>query len=208
MPKGSSKLVKERREEIMNACEMLYQTMGFKDITLKEIGKVTSFTRTSIYNYFKSKEEIFLAILEREYISWIEDLKEMMNTTPQMSKEEFARAFSHTVEKRDLLLKIIAMNHYDMESGSSEENLTHFKEIYGQALQTVSLCLEFYFPNMSINHIQDFIYVFFPFMFGIYPYTIVNERQKKAMEEANVHYVFMSIYEITYNCVSRLLDVN
>ena len=65
MPKGSAELTAARREEIMDVCESLYRTMNFKDITLKEIGKVTSFTRTSIYNYFHSKEEIFLALFER-----------------------------------------------------------------------------------------------------------------------------------------------
>ena len=65
MPKGSAELTAARREEIMDACESLYRTMNFKDITLKEIGTVTSFTRTSIYNYFHSKEEIFLALFER-----------------------------------------------------------------------------------------------------------------------------------------------
>lgn len=32
-----------RKEEIINACEKLYQTMSFKDITLKDIGKETTF---------------------------------------------------------------------------------------------------------------------------------------------------------------------
>ena len=42
-------------------------------------------------------------------------------------------------------------------------------------------------------------------MFGIYPYTVVNEKQRTAMEQAGVNYVFMTIYEITYNCVKGLL---
>ena len=67
MPKGSPELTNARREEIINACEKLYQTMSFKEITIKEIGSATSFTRTSIYNYFQTKEEIFLALLMREY---------------------------------------------------------------------------------------------------------------------------------------------
>ena len=40
MIKGTPELIAERREEIVNACEQLYQTMGFKEITLKEIGKI------------------------------------------------------------------------------------------------------------------------------------------------------------------------
>ena len=56
MPKGSPKLTAARREEIINACERLYETVGFKDITLKDIGEETRFTRTSVYNYFNTKE--------------------------------------------------------------------------------------------------------------------------------------------------------
>ena len=71
MPKGSPELTQARREKIINAYEKLYRTMSFKEITIKEIGNVTSFTRTSIYNYFQTKEEIFLALLKREYELWI-----------------------------------------------------------------------------------------------------------------------------------------
>lgn len=38
----------------------------------------TTFPRTSIYNYFQSKEEIFLALLKWEYDLWIKALEEAM----------------------------------------------------------------------------------------------------------------------------------
>ncbi len=208
MPKGGAELVAARREEIINACEKLYETKGFKDITLKDIGTITSFTRTSIYNYFHTKEEIFLAILKREYEAWICDLKNMMREIPQMSKDEFAGNFAHSLENRDLLLKLLAMNHYDMESGSRQEQVVEFKIIYGETLRTVTQCLQQYFPDMSVAQKQNFLYIFFPFMFGIYPYTVVNEKQREAMKEADVNYVFMSVYEITYNCVKQLLSMD
>ena len=72
MPKGSPERTAARKEEIINACEKLYQTMSFKDITLKEIGNETSFSRPTIYNYYQTKEEIFLALFEREYVWWNE----------------------------------------------------------------------------------------------------------------------------------------
>ena len=78
MFKGTPKLVAKRREEIINACEQLYQTMSFKEITIKEISGVTSFSRPTIYNYFQTKEEIFLALFEREYDRWNEDLSALL----------------------------------------------------------------------------------------------------------------------------------
>ena len=205
MPKGSRSLTEARREEIINACEKLYQTMSFKEITIKEIGNVTSFTRTSIYNYFQTKEEIFLALLKREYELWIAALKQTMDQVDTMTKDEFAAMLAHSLEERAQLLKIMSMNHYDMETGSRPEHLAAFKVAYGGSIHTVMDCLHQYFPDMPVQQKQDFIYTFFPFMFGIYPYTYVTEKQRTAMEEAGVNYVFMSIYEITYNCVKKLL---
>ena len=48
MPKGSPERTAARKEEIISACEKLYQTMSFKDITLKEIGSETSFSRPTV----------------------------------------------------------------------------------------------------------------------------------------------------------------
>ncbi len=206
MPKGSQELTETRREEIINACEKLYQAKSFKEITIKEIGNVTSFTRTSIYNYFQTKEEIFLALLKREYELWIDSLKKTMEQVEEMTKDEFASMLAHSLEERAQLLKIMSMNHYDMETGSRPEHLAAFKVVYGESIRTVMTGLNKYFPDMEVSGKQNFIYTFFPFMFGIYPYTFVTEKQRTAMEEANVNYVFMTIYEITFNCVKRLLN--
>ena len=39
MPKLSPEMTNARRDEIIAACETLYERMGFKDLTLKEIAK-------------------------------------------------------------------------------------------------------------------------------------------------------------------------
>ncbi len=205
MPKGSPELTAARKEEIINACEQLYQTMSFKEITLKEIGKVTSFTRTSIYNYFQTKEEIFLALFEREYDRWNEELQGILNNYEVLSKEQLADKIASSISNRDQLLKLLSMNNYDMEANSRPERLISFKMAYGESLKNMCRLLTKFCPEKSVQDIQDFIYVFFPFMFGIYPYTSVTDKQREAMKEANVDYVYQTIYEITNNCLLKLL---
>ncbi len=73
-------------------------------------------------------------------------------------------------------------------------------------MQSVARCVEKFFPQMTGQEIPSFLYVFFPFLFGIYPYTFVTDKQKTAMEQANVNYVSLSLYEITYACVKKLLE--
>lgn len=205
MPKGSEELTAARKDEIITACAELYNTMNFKEITMKEIGSATSFTRTSIYNYFQTKEEIFLALLQREYEQWNKRLIQIREDNDRLTKDEFADAVGHSLEERHNLLKILSMNHYDMEENCRLERLVEFKVVYGQSLAEIRSLLDKFFPEMTVRDKQNFIYSFFPFMFGIYPYTFVTEKQKEAMAQAGVNYVHMSIYEITCLEVRKLL---
>lgn len=207
MPKGSEELTRARKEEIILACEKLYETMNFKDITIKEIANAVSFTRTFVYHYFQTKEEIFLALLQREYELWNDQLRRMRTEHETMKPLEFAEAMAHSLEKRKTLLKLMSMNHYDLEENSSIEKLVEFKQAYGQSLDEVKKCLMQYFPAMPEEERKGFIFSFFPFMFGIYPYTIVSDKQRKAMEIAKVNYVYMSIYEITFAEIKKLLSI-
>ena len=205
MPKGSPERTAARKEEIISACEKLYQTMSFKDITLKEIGKETSFSRPTIYNYFQTKEEIFLALFEREYIRWNEELQSVLQDNETLTKEQIAEKLASSLANREQLLKLLAMNNYDMEANSRPENLTSFKIAYGESMRNVCRILTKFCPDKSVQDIQNIIYIFFPFMFGIYPYTAVTDKQREAMKQANVDYVYQSIFEITNHCLLKLL---
>ena len=205
MPKGSPERTAARKEEIINACEKLYQTMSFKDITLKEIGNETSFSRPTIYNYYQTKEEIFLALFEREYVRWNEELQTILRDNRKLTKAELAEKLAASLANRQQLLKLLAMNNYDMEENSREELLTSFKVAYGESIKNVISILTKFCPKKSDAEIQNIIYIFFPFMFGIYPYTAVTDKQKEAMTEANVDFVYQTVFEITNNCLLKLL---
>ena len=207
MPKGSPELTNARREEIIAACETLYKTMGFREITIKEIADYTSFSRPSIYNYFETKEEIFLALLQKEYERWIADLEAVIDAHQSMAPVEIADALARTLEKREQLLKLMSMNHYDMEANSRMERLTEFKEAYGGSLNAVDRLLRTFLPDMTLEERQSFLYAFFPFIYGIYPYAVVTDKQKKAMDRAKVGFSYHSIYELAFACAKKLLGV-
>ncbi len=205
MIKGTPELIAERREAIINACEKLYQTMSFREITLKEIGNEVPFSRPTIYNYFQTREEIFLALFQREYERWNRDLAAITEQNETLSNRALADRIAKSLEKRPQLLKLLAMNNYDMEAASREELLIAFKTAYGRSMDTVRAMLRKFRPDMKDAEIQSFIYVFFPFMFGIYPYAAVTEKQQNAMRAANVDFTYRSVYEIVNACILRLL---
>lgn len=195
----------KRKEEIVSACEKLYKKMSFRDITIKDIAKETTFTRASIYNYFETKEEIFLALYEKEYYIWNDDLEEILMSVKKFTKSSFADNIAKTLEKRVMLLKLMAMNNYDMEENSRLECLTSFKVAYLKTIDTFSKLLSKFNPLLSKKDINDIIYMFYPFIYALYPYSHVTDKQMKAMELAGHKWNKNTIYKLTYNFMMRIL---
>ncbi len=196
----------KRRAEILKACRELYEKMNFKEISIKEISRYTSFSRPSIYNYFATKESIFLEIFREEYFVWCDDMDTILKDNKALSVKEFADKLAQTLANRPMLLKLLSMNIYDLEENCSLEELTNFKKIYKRALETMSLLLSTYFPQMSKEDIEYFIYTFFPFMFGLYPYTNATRKQKEAMDKAGLNYPKLKIYDFAYQAILTLLN--
>ena len=205
MPKGSAELTNSRREEIITACRKLFQSMSYKEITIKEIAVETSFTRPSIYNYFESKEEIFLALFQKEYESIAEELDLLCQRKEALSLEDLASALAQALDKRSMLLKLLSMNLYDMEENVRLERLVEFKTAYRDFISVVDRCLRKFCPTLGEQSRQTFLYSFLPFMFGLYPYTVATDKQKAAMERAGLDFTPVSTYELAYAGIQILL---
>ena len=202
MPRASAQRTAARREEIVDACAKLYETMSFKEVTIKEIGAETSFTRTSIYNYFQTKEEIFLALFQREYEAWANDLETICAGHETLTAQGLAEELARSIERRMTLLRLLSMNLYDMEENSRLERLVELKTAYGRAISAVERCVARFCPDVDR---AAFLGAFFPFMYGIYPYTFLTSKQREAMKRAGVIFQEQSVYEFALAGIRRLL---
>ena len=195
MAKVAREIVEKRPAEIIEACRKLYKVKSFKEISLKDISRETSLSRPSIYNYFQTKEEIFLAVLEDEYRLWNISLENILKNNEELGVEEFSAKFSNTLKERTGLLKILSMNLYEIEENSRKESLVEFKKEYGKAVELTGLCLKKFFPSLSEEERKEFIFAFFPFMYGLYPYVHPTEKQLDAMMDAGIERLDMDQVE-------------
>ena len=205
MPKGSPELTAARKDEIMDACECPYQTMNFKDITLKEIGKVTSFTRTSIYNYFQTKEEIFLALFEREYRNWTDALRSIASSSEKYDTDRLAAKIAESLTSRELMLRLLSANLYDLEDNSRIERLVDFKRTYLNSTEAMDAILERQFPGMKDKERRSLLLTIYEFIHGVYPYAYATSKQQEAMDEVGVRYGEFTLYELAYDGLRRIL---
>lgn len=67
IPKISEQDKKAKRDFIINHALKLFSKKGFVETTMDDIVEASSMSKGGIYTYFKSKEEIFLAIAEDRF---------------------------------------------------------------------------------------------------------------------------------------------
>jgi TetR/AcrR family transcriptional regulator len=59
--------IKLRVQIILEAAEKLFLTKGYENATMDEIASESEFSKGTLYNYFKSKDELYLAIGVKAY---------------------------------------------------------------------------------------------------------------------------------------------
>ncbi len=71
---------KERRNEILDAAEVLFVSKGYDNTTMKDILEKVQIAKGTLYYHFKSKEDILDAMVERIEERMKEKVKRVINT--------------------------------------------------------------------------------------------------------------------------------
>ncbi|HEX3006462.1 MAG TPA: TetR/AcrR family transcriptional regulator [Bacteroidales bacterium] len=59
----------DSREHILRTAFSLFTSKGYKAVTMQDLENATKLTKGAFYHYFKSKEELFQAVIEKYYLS-------------------------------------------------------------------------------------------------------------------------------------------
>ncbi len=205
MPIVSEEHKENRKQEIIDACEKIYREKGFTAVNIKEISTATSFTRPAVYSYFETKDEILLALLNREYTKWIASLEEAETQIEQGNREQTAVLLARTLDDREILLRIQNMNLFEMELNCRVERLAEFKVLYRALLETLTRIAALYSPQSTAEEINRFCMNFNAFLFGVYPFVYHTEKQLEAMKLAKVPYKDTTIFDMAYHCLIKVL---
>lgn len=83
------------REQIIKAASNVFGKYGYKKTTMDEIGMAAGKGKTAIYYYFKNKEDVFKAVIEKEAteleVSLFEAIKNKINPEDKLKAYFYAR---------------------------------------------------------------------------------------------------------------------
>jgi len=175
-----------RVTEIVKATARLLKSKSFNEINLTEIAREASFTRSNLYKYFETKEEIFLELLKRDLVQLRKDLEKVYKNDKTPTAEKFARKWVATQSRHKRLIKLFSILYTSIERNSSLEKLIEFKELARDELKFLIDLLCRLFPTLSIEEANEFMHTSMAVALGLYPMSHLGDKQVKALEVAGI----------------------
>ena len=188
--------ITDRKQEIIIACKKLYTTGGYDAVTMKEISKIISISRASLYTYYTSKEEILISLLLQCYLELSETLKSDFDSHENMTKEEFSQLLAARWTENDLLLSLTSIHYISLEKKCPQHLLNDYKTQLRPFFETFDGGIKKFFPHLTREQIKNFGVLFFSLVNGLYPITHLSVKQAEAMINGIPDYKPPDFYEI------------
>lgn len=117
----------DKRELILKSASEVFARFGFEKTTLEDIGKRCNLNKASLYYYFKSKEDIFIAVVLSETEVFIHEL--------QAQTRQLADAEAKTLHY--LTMRVRRYEEVLNATQLSLDNLRQVEPLFDQLYQTV-----------------------------------------------------------------------
>jgi TetR/AcrR family acrAB operon transcriptional repressor len=98
----------ERQEQILDAAVDVITRLGYDKTTMSDIAEMAGLSRRTVYLYFNGKEELFEALLYREYMLYAQTWLEQIEADPRGGTiGGVYRAIFHAVNSRPLIAALL-----------------------------------------------------------------------------------------------------
>lgn len=127
---------RERMEAIMEATDALFAEHPYHQITMGTIADELGWSRSNLYKYASTQEEIFLALHSSKNRAWIDNLVTLLADAP-MPTARFARIWAETTGRHASFLRYQEILTSIIESNVTLGRLTDFKRGYAEMLPPI-----------------------------------------------------------------------
>ncbi len=148
----TEKNINERKIAIQEAAFTLFKNNGYDDVSFNGIALQAGFTKSNMYRYFSSKEEIFLNIFSDLFERWVNDcLKSLKKLKSNTALITFAKTYVDSHKNHTKFLDLTPILFLSLERNSSYDQLLKFKTLAKNLLYQLAVEISRIFPNLPLN---------------------------------------------------------
>lgn len=154
-----------------------------------DIAADTGLAKGTVYRYFQSKEQIFLALLSEDFANLFSQLEAVVATLPQpltAAAEPFAKGYLHLLQQSDSLLPLLALLNAVLEQNLPQPQLLAFKQQLAQALDTLGAGLAKRFTEMTATGASQLLLHSYALTLGLYQSTRLPPTVLALLQQAGL----------------------
>jgi AcrR family transcriptional regulator len=148
-----------RREQLLAVAAELWEEKDFNSLTMNQVANKAQLAKGTTYLYFHSKEELLLALLERELEAWFLEVETKLKPKKSLIPKEFARLMTKSLVHRRSFIRLLCIQSSILEHNIDLERAFEFKQfLLGHASNAAILLeskLEFLKPGEGIVLLQS-----------------------------------------------------
>jgi len=118
-----------RKQHILEAAAVLFAERGYYKTTTADVARAVGVTQPYVFHFFKSKEELYLAVLEQA-AKQIYHAFESVEAPPEKLKEALGEAFAKLLESHRNEILLVMMSYAIPEPAVREFTRRCFDVVY------------------------------------------------------------------------------
>lgn len=178
----------ERKDEILHVAEILFTTKGYDATTTNDIIEKAGIARGTLYYYFRSKEEVLNAVIDRTVDKQVNKLLETLHNSELNTLQKFefivSQGSQNSEEHEDIVEYIHKKENQVMHQKSLIQSVKKFSPVIGEIIRQG--VREGLFKTEFSLELSEFIMVITSFNFDpdIFSWTMEEYIQRmKALED-------------------------
>lgn len=132
-----------RRQEILSAAARLWERLDFPELSMARVAREAALAKGTLYLYFRTKEELFLAMVEEELLAWYEEIDEALaRGRKELDSGDLARLLARSLAARPRLPRLLAILHPVLERNIEHLTALRFKQFQATRILRTGRLLE------------------------------------------------------------------
>jgi AcrR family transcriptional regulator len=183
--RARSKENKEKRfSDILEVSAELYDKLHYAGLTFEEISKKLNITRPAIYKYFRTKDEILVEILLRDFDNLCNDLTDSFDASTEYTKEEIAATWTNVMMKNKRIIDVMSLHSSSIEKKISAEYNSGPGSVVKGYIRTLRELIKNLIPGTDDDRATDFILYQISFAVGLYPFMKIKMNDSDPNKES------------------------
>lgn len=179
----------EKAELILNVVYDLYLKSSFNDIKMIDIALKCGVSKGTLFNYYNTKEKLFLSLLRREYKKRFESLTDKLKVIKSMDHYEFKKfileEMNSILEKDSVLIRLTSILHIILEANIDYETALEFKSEFYSATKKIGMLISEKVDYMNLEDAMELFMTQHAVVVGYRNVANVPPVIKKVIEEQN-----------------------